>query len=117
MVGKFLAPLGVKIFGGLSLFLLITLGVLTWKISDVRNDLGRERDKHATTESERKRYQDALAFFVNDGQLRIGRGQAALKDHAGVSADLQRQANKIRTATITDEGCETPAEVMGSAGL
>lgn len=118
MIGMLFGQLGTKIFGGLSIGLLVVVGILGFKLASANNTI-EKRDlalKAATAET--ARFKDALAFFVNDGQLRIGRGQAALKEHEGVSADLQRQADKIRTRVVTvRENCPTPAEVMGAAGL
>lgn len=118
MISRLFAPLGMKIFGGLSLALLVAVGIMTWRLSSANETIEKRDLQIAAIKSDRDRYKDALAFFVNDGRLRVERGQSALKDHEGVSADLRRQAEKIRTRVVTVKGdCRTPAEVMGASGL
>lgn len=118
MIGNFFESAAAKIFGISSLVLLIAVGVLGFKLAAANNTIEKRDLQIKAVSAERDRFKDALAFFVNDGQIRIGRGQAALKEHEGVSADLQRQADKIRTRVVTvRENCPTPAEVMGAPGL
>lgn len=118
MIWKFLTDNALKLLGVMSLFTLIGAAVLGFKLWRANEALSDEKQRHETSKAQRDRYADALRFYVNDGQIRLARGRQALKEHESVSADLQRQATKIRMVRVVSSGnCPTPKEVMEASGL
>lgn len=112
----FLATHALRLLGGASIALLIAAGVLGFKLWRANEALDDERQAHKTTTAERDRFRDALAFYVNDGQIRTERGREAVREHEKVSQAIQRQIVRIRTVRASG-GCETPREVLEAEGL
>lgn len=111
------ASLAGKLLGGASLFLLLALGVQTWRLTSAHNTIEKRDLQIKAVAAERDRFKDALAFYVSTGQLQADRGKQALREHEGMSAELRKQADRIRTVRVAGAGCETPGEVMGAHGL
>lgn len=115
MLSKFFAPLAIKIFAGTTVALLLALGAMTVAIHGKNTAIDKLTLENRAVTAERDRFQAALKFYVDDGQIRLDRGAAALKEHEPVSQQLKRDADRIRQAPVAKDGCATPKEVMEAA--
>ena len=115
MLSKFFAPLAIKIFAGTTVALLIAIGAMTIAIHGKNSTIEKRDLEIKAVTAERDRFQAALKFYVDDGQIRLDRGQQALKEHEPVSQQLKRDADRIRQAPVAKDGCATPKEVMEAA--
>lgn len=115
MIGSFLAPLSAKIFGGLSILLLIALGVQTFRLSSEKSHHEKTRLELVATTAERDRFKADAQRMVDEGLDRTAAGQAALKEQETRSQVTLRQIARIK-AVAPSAGCETPDEVK-AAGI
>ena len=99
-----------KIFGGLSIALLIGLAVLWIGTKRLEHKLDDCRTISARVAAER----DAL---IVDGVRRKAAGQAALVEAHKAAAPIVKQFERIRTERVPDGSCDTPASVLEADGL
>lgn len=104
-----------KLFGGLSIVLLLALAVQTWRLSSEKSGHEKTRLALVATTAERDRFQADAQRMVDEGMERAAAGQAALKEQVARSQATLRQIARIK-AVAPSPGCETPAEVK-EAGL
>lgn len=118
MLGRLFAPLGMKVFGGLSLALLVAVAVLGWKLADRNRQIEKLTDTLAVCEAQRDQCRAETQAYVRDGERRAEAAVQALREHEAVSRTLRDQIARIRAARPSGgPDCRTPAEVMEAAGL
>lgn len=120
-IGIIAKAIGIK--GFIAVGLLIALGIAVWRADaisadreELRNALAAERATHAVTRVSLTTLERELAQMVRDGELRAERLEEALEAQDERSADLRKQAERIRAEGAVD-ACVTPDAVINARGL
>lgn len=107
MIKSFFAPLAIKIFSGVTLALLIALGIAIWRadaISESRDEarkaLATEEVRHDVTRASLASLELRLAELVREGELRKARLEEALEKVERDTAPLRKQADQIERGEI-----------------
>lgn len=107
MIKSFFAPLAIKIFSGVTLALLIALGVVMWRadaISESRDEarkaLAAEELRHDVTRASLAGLELRMAELVRDGELRKVRLEEALEKVERDTAPLREQADRLDRGEI-----------------
>lgn len=116
MLGAFFGPIGTKLFGGLSLILLIALGIQTVRLSSAHSSIERLKVDLAGVTAQRDAFRQAGEIMVAEGKARQDRATEALRAQERQSRAIAGQISRIRNAQPST-GCETPKEVRDAAGL
>jgi uncharacterized protein HemX len=127
MLSKLFSTMAMKAAAAIIAVLLLALGILWWqngRISDQRDKAvqlaANERAAHSVTKASLANLEQRMATFIADGERRTKTAQEALRTQQARSAALGSQIALVR-AERPSEGvvarCETPAVVLGSAGL
>lgn len=119
----------IGIRGAIAIVLAIALGIVMWRADsisedreDLRNDLAGEKSRHEISRNSIETLEAALAKFVGAGQASRIAQVEAIEAQAKDSAELQAQADRIRSEMETlAEGdpcdCSTPGSILDAEGL
>lgn len=123
MIRQFFAPLAMKVAGGIIAVLALACAILWWsnsrkdsQIEDLQQTLAVSEAQHDVTVASLDALTRRMQELVRDGELRRGLLQAAISDAKAEAADLQDEADALRSEAIEDQ-CVTPAGVLKSRGL
>lgn len=124
-IGKLAKMIGIK--GFVIIGMAIALGIVMWradvisgKLEDKRNELAAERAGHAITRQSVATLEQSLSRFIGAGKAAKIAQLAAIEAQAKDSAELQAQADAIRSemSTLTsDAKCTTPKSIIDARGL
>jgi hypothetical protein len=114
-----------KIFGGLSLALLVALGIMALvhkhdlaTADKLRNEKATLSAKLAVSNASIAALEKTLAAYVSAGKASQVAQAAAIAAQEPRNADLQRQADAIRAEVAKGaDGCETPGAIRSAKGL
>lgn len=111
---SFFAPLAIKIFAGVTVALLVVIGVLWWQLG-VKNDRIEElRQENAACEAARAVQNAAIERAGQEAAAQREAYTAALAAGQEQIAEAQGRVRVVRQTAPNN--CATPAEIMG-AGL
>lgn len=107
MIKSFFAPMAIKVFSGVTLALVVALGVAMWRADaisasrdEARKALATEEVRHDVTRASLAGLELRMAELVRDGELREERLREALEQVAKETAPLRKQADQIERGEI-----------------
>ena len=107
MVSDFFAPLAIKVFSGVTVALVVALGIVMWRadvISESRDEarkaLATEQVRHEVTTASLELLELRMAELVRDGELRRAALDDALEQVAEDTAPLREQADALERGEI-----------------
>lgn len=113
-IGSFFAPLAIKIFAGVTVALLIAIGILYWMLGNANERIESLRNDNAQCEAGRRVQNEAIQRAGQELQR-----QQEVYSQALATGQQQIQAAQGRVRVVRQtapNNCATPREIMG-AGL